>query len=409
MCRIVGIKRGEIVAREDASAGDNLAAGRNVLESRRIHDGNPVGKVGVQGIGDAEDVVRKTGLPCGDAADLPAFQSTAGDAVCEMSAAATDVRQVDKINYPALPGVETRISLFAAQVEGINGEIAVGDGGNQGIGRIVESVCPGVGTLNLQAVEILFGDLHLQTVIPGMAGSLVGKGVEERVVVHGVEREDAIFRAEIEIGELQRFRSYAHAEQLVYQGGLRRIAINDAKDARGVVADVVHVEVQILSQLTLHAYIPGDDQRRFDIGIEKIGKNSRAVGNYGRRRQISRSELVLKLRGGYWADAGRGLVEEAGLKGRIPARVRDQVAVDTVAEYTDAAADGSESVLEGIPSEAEAGLKVLVIILEELKAGAGTDGLESEGRGTAAVLEKRWRNWRGLRKARRTIRSAGRR
>src|ERR1700691_1543469 len=101
----------------------------------------------------------------------------------------TRVRGVNKIGDAALNGIETRISFFTAQVERIHGEIAVGDGGNQGIGRIIERVGPGVGALDLQTVEILFADLQLQTVVPGMAGGLVSKSIDEGVVVHGVERQ----------------------------------------------------------------------------------------------------------------------------------------------------------------------------------------------------------------------------
>ena len=182
------------------------------FRAARVHDGDTVGKIGVQRVGDAEDVVRKAGLPRGDTADLPALQSASGNAVREMSATAADVWLIDKINYAALPGVESRISFFTTQVEGINGEIAVGDGGNQRIGRIIERMSPGVGALNLQAVEIFLGDLHLQTVVPGVPGSLVGKGVEERVVIDGVERKNAIFGAKIEVGELESFRRDSQAE-----------------------------------------------------------------------------------------------------------------------------------------------------------------------------------------------------
>ena len=237
--------------------GMTLPRSGNGFQSSNVHHRDAVGEIGVQSVRGSEDIVRKTGLPCGDTADLPAFECAPGKTFGEMTAAASDVRLVDEIDHSALPGVEARVAFLTPQVERINREISVGDGGNQRVGRIIQSVSPGVGALDLQAVVALFRDLDLQTVVPGMSGGLVGEGVEERVVVHGVERKNARLGAKIQIGELQICRRHSQAEEVGDQVGLGRIAVNHAENSGGVVADVVRVNGETLRQRALHADVPG--------------------------------------------------------------------------------------------------------------------------------------------------------
>ncbi len=198
-----------------------------------------------------------------------------------MGFAAADVGRVNEVDDAAVASVEAGVSFFAAEVEGVDGEISIVDGGEKAVGRIVERVGVGVRAADLEAVVEALVDLDLQTVVPGVAAGLIAEGVEEGVVVDGVKGEHAFFSAGVKRIELKDGRIDAEGEKLVDQSGLRRRAIDDAENACAVVADVVGVDGEGRGDLALDAEVPGNDAGRLDVVGESAGEDEGFIGDDG--------------------------------------------------------------------------------------------------------------------------------
>src|SRR6202041_506312 len=250
---VIRVEGQGIFSGENGAAGDERAHGRNRFQDGGVHDGGAVGEIGVWGVGGAKDVIRQAGLKGGDAAEFPTCQRTPDETFIEASLAAADVGLVNEIDDAAMAGVKTGVAFLAAQIEGIDREIAIAEGIREWVGGIVQSVGIGVRALDLQAVEVAFGDLNLQAVVPGMAAAFVEESVNEGVVVDGVKRQHAEFLAQEKIAELQ--SGFAAAEgvggisaerlELRDQGWLRGRAIHNSENSSAVIAHVVGLDNQV--------------------------------------------------------------------------------------------------------------------------------------------------------------------
>ena len=100
----------------------------------------------------------------------------------EISAAGTEREIVDEIDDEPVSQVIVGASPLFMQIERIARDVAVSSRGNQGIGRVVDRMRPGVSGLEVQSVAKSFMKYGLQSVV----GSVANRFEQDRLFKRGI-------------------------------------------------------------------------------------------------------------------------------------------------------------------------------------------------------------------------------
>src|SRR6266849_677545 len=337
----------------------------------------------------SEELIGQTGRESGNAGNLPAFEDPANEPVPEAGGPAPERNAIEIVDNQAMAGVDAGIATFLRVVERIHGKVSIADRGHDRIGSIIDQMRPGVRALRGQAVVEAFGGAHLQAMIDRSRAAGGREGVEESVVVDGIEGEPSTLEAEVEIAPLQGAQgavesvwSGAQGHELGDESRLRGVEVLHAEEFGALGADVINLDLQITAQLMLHSKVPVLVIRRTETRAEEGGEDAGAVLQRRGRRLLGRNWC----RGGNSTATGQERdVKEVLFEGGQAARKPQEIAEDAVMGHAIPGANGGPALFEGVPSDAETRLPIIEVIAIELRAGAWSGELEGEGRGARRI------------------------
>src|SRR6266550_3972577 len=239
-----------------------------------------------------EQIVGMSGLERRNSRKLPPLKNAAQKTGARIALALTDGQFPCVVDDEAMTDIKSGIATFLIERKTVTREATSSFlGWHERVRRVIDRMRERICSLNLEPARETLIHIHLQTVIPRVAGSLVQRSLEKGGVV---DRHDP-GSSEPQIAEHQGGLRSSVRDVRGHQCGLRRVSVDHSKLMEAAIPYVVDVKRQVPQNLALYTKVPTRGVGQREMGGDNRGEELRTVQDNWTGRNRTRQRNVLGL------------------------------------------------------------------------------------------------------------------